>query len=59
MLTRICDRCGEEINSKDYYEFTLKAINAREESDRQYNSPKDLCYKCAKVIRNSFETFYE
>ena len=39
--------------------FTLKGINAREESAKQYNSPKDLCYKCAKIIRNRFETFYD
>ena len=57
MLRRICDRCNKEINTADYYEFTLKAINARKLTDREYNLPKDLCNKCAKVIINSYETF--
>lgn len=55
MLTRKCDRCGEEINSADYYEFTMKAINARNEEDRKYNSTQDLCCACAKAIKGAYE----
>lgn len=54
MLTRKCDRCGDIIEVNTYYEFTLKAINARTDEDRKYNSPQDLCEKCGKTIIDSY-----
>ena len=49
----VCDKCGEEIRTDDYYhKVTVKNINQYEE---EYPSKElyDLCYDCEpKVFKN-------